>query len=708
MTHRFATYVCLFFWVGLSFLIGGSSTTAAASGLDGPDPVVPISRYLTDDGALHVEPGRQVALDPSGYRMVLGANGGPRFVKAAAATAEPGDDPWSAQFSLPGAELSQSAVETVVVDGSDVFVGGSFDQFERLIAASIVRWDGSSWSALGGPGDVFGDNGVSKGTAEKGIVHAITVTADYVYVGGDFTQVNSGSMEQDAPGLARWDRSANTWEPLDDLCNVPTYLGADSCFNNDVGPIIRALTTDGTDLFVGGSFDAADNDGTRIRVSNLAKWSLSTQTWSPLLGSGPPDQNADNGTDQPVYALLLDGTDLFVGGEFFEVYEPGSTGRVITFACSVVRFDLSALSWTPLGGPGANDPSSAECDNGTDGLQGDVYALAGTADQLYIGGRFAEVHEGGTTIAAENVAQWDGSNWQVLGTASGNGVDASVDALLLDGTDLYLSGNFDRAFDGGTTVRPQYVARWDGSAWQTLGGTSSLDNGLSSRIRDLAKDGTGRIWAVGAREACDTQRCRLVFGVARWTGSGWLGPPSGTTHAGFSNLGNSRVNAIVVDGTDVYVGGQLSRLLDPSGTTLYVGGVARWTGSSWELFGGPGESEGTRDNGVDGVVHALLVQNGDLYVGGDFNEAIASGTSIEANNVVRWDGAQWVSLGGQGTNLRNNGVLGTVLALENYDGAVHVAGTFRRAYTNSGEVQANRIVRWTGSSWIRLVGRGIR
>jgi hypothetical protein len=670
---------------------------------EAPDPPEPLSAYLTPDGRLSVDRETAVALDPHGYRLVLAADGAPRFVPAASPKA--GDDPWSPQFSVPGTFLGNAIVDVVVVDGTEVFVGGRFDQFDRLVAASVVRWDGSTWSALGGPGDAFSDNGVSDGT-ETGRVHALAVTADHVYVGGEFTQVNSGATAQGAPGLARWDRSANTWEPLDDLCNVSTYSGGDSCFANDAGALIYALATDGTDLFVGGEFDAADNDGTRIRVSNLAAWSLSTQTWRPLLGTGDPDSNADNGTDQPVYALLLDGTDLFVGGEFFETYRPGSPDRGITFACSVVRFDLSAQTWNPLGGPGANNPDNAECDNGTRGKFGDVYALAGDAGRLYVGGDFAVMHEGATRIDADNVAAWTGSAWEVLGDATGNGVDAPVNALLLDGTDLYLAGRFDRAFDGSATVRPQNVARWDGSAWRTLGGTSSLENGLSSTARGLARDADGRIWAVGAREACTSQGCRLVYGAGRWDGSTWLGPPTGTSHAGITNL-NVPINAVVVDGSDVYVAGGINRLITPSGETLYPGGVAKWTGSTWELFGGPGTSSGLPDNGiVGGVANAIVVDGTDVYIGGAFDEVTSNGTTIEANNVAKWDGSQWVSLGGQGSNARNNGVSAAVHALTFYDGALHVGGEFRRAYTNTSEVDATRIVRWTGAAWQTLGGPG--
>ena len=665
-----------------------------------------MSAYLNPDGSLSVKTGTTVTLDPAGYRMVLGEDGAPRFVP----TEEPraGDDPWSPQFSVPGTYLGNAIIHTVVADGNEVFVGGRFDQFDRLLAASVVRWDGSSWTALGGPGAAFSDNGVSDDAGARATVFTLLPTTDYLYVGGDFTQVRSGSTTQAAPGLARWDRTANTWEPIADLCNVPTYFDGESCFSNDTGARIRALATDGTDLFVGGSFDAADNDGTRVRVPNLAAWSLSTETWRPLLGTGDPDSNADNGTDQPVYALLLDGTDLFVGGEFFETYRPGSPDPDTIFACSVVRFDLSAQTWNPLGGPGANDPDNAECDNGTRGNLGDVYALAGDASRLYVGGDFAVMHEGATRIDAENVAAWNGSSssWEVLGDATGNGVDAPVDALLVDGTDLYLAGNFDRAFDGSTTVRPQYVARWDGSAWQTLGGSSSLENGLSSTTRGLARDADGRIWAVGAVEACTSQGCRLVYGAGRWDGSNWLGPPTGNTHAGITNL-NVPINAVVVDGSEVYVGGGINELVTPNGEVLYPGGVAKWTGSTWEVFGGPGASSGLPDNGiVGGVANAIVIDGTDVYIGGDFDEVTSNGTTIEANNVAKWDGAQWVSLGGQGSNARNNGVSDAVHVLAFYEGALHVGGEFRRAYTNTSELDATRIARWTGSNWQTLGGPG--
>jgi hypothetical protein len=83
-----------------------------------------------------------------------------------------------------------------------------------------------------------------------------------------------------------------------------------------------------------------------------------------------------------------------------------------------------------------------------------------------------------------------------------------------------------------------------------------------------------------------------------------------------------------------------------------------------------------------------------LFVGGDFPKA---GTQDPANNVAKWDGTTWTTLGG-GTN-------GPVDSMTVYDdgsgSALYVGGSF----TVAGGVAANRIARWNGSSW-SAVGSG--
>jgi len=74
--------------------------------------------------------------------------------------------------------------------GSDLYVGGSFTSAGSVSTRGIVRWDGSSWNALGG--------GLARGS-----VQAIAVMGSTVFVAGNFDSVDGGRLV--ASGVAAWE-----------------------------------------------------------------------------------------------------------------------------------------------------------------------------------------------------------------------------------------------------------------------------------------------------------------------------------------------------------------------------------------------------------------------------------------------------------------------------------------------------------------------
>ena len=81
----------------------------------------------------------------------------------------------------------------------------------------------------------------------------------------------------------------------------------------------------------------------------------------------------------------------------------------------------------------------------------------------------------------------------------------------------------------------------------------------------------------------------------------------------------------------------------------------------------------------------MIEYNGDLYVGGSFGVA----GSIPCNNVARWDGTQWDSLG--------RGVNGSIwsMTVDTANGYLYVGGNFDTAGTTT----AIKVARWDGSQW---------
>ena len=128
---------------------------------------------------------------------------------------------------------------------------------------------------------------------------------------------------------------------------------------------------------------------------------------------------------------------------------------------------------------------------------------------------------------------------------------------------------------------------------------------------------------------------------------------------------------------------------------LYVGGwfyqagnvtannMARWTGWNWD-------SVGSGLTGGENNVDAMCVYNGKLYVGGAFFSA----EGLPANNIAVWDGNHWDTVG-RGLKYCGGGGLGWADAMCVYNGKLYVAG----AFCHAGGISANNSACWDGAKW---------
>jgi len=113
--------------------------------------------------------------------------------------------------------------------------------------------------------------------------------------------------------------------------------------------------------------------------------------------------------------------------------------------------------------------------------------------------------------------------------------------------------------------------------------------------------------------------------------------------------------------------------------------VARWNGSSWATLGA--------GIGVDAftAVYGLAVYNNELIAGGAFRSAGGQ----PADYIARWNGSGWAPLGsGMGPNCTEPWCM-SVGALAVYNNELIAGGSF----TTAGGQPANYIARWNGSSW---------
>ncbi|HVR36845.1 MAG TPA: Ig-like domain-containing protein, partial [Methylomirabilota bacterium] len=241
------------------------------------------------------------------------------------------------------------------------------------------------------------------------------------------------------------------------------------------------------------------------------------------------------------YVILRDEEDLYVGGSFSQA------GGVN--AANVARWD--GTQWWPLG----------------DGLSGgSVRALAIFEGQLIAGGTFTTA--GGSPVGY--IAAFDGSNWSALG----DGVSASspseqnppVRAMEVWDGKLVVGG----AFDGAGGVMSSNVAVWDGIEWSSLG--SDGGNGVDGPVRKFQVDAAGDLAVGGAFRVAGGQSNAFL---ARWDGTQWDTYGDGL----YFNNNGGRVDRVLREGNDLYALGIFTTDDQPDPPTRYL--LARWDGSAW-------------------------------------------------------------------------------------------------------------------------------
>jgi hypothetical protein len=91
------------------------------------------------------------------------------------------------------------------------------------------------------------------------------------------------------------------------------------------------------------------------------------------------------------------------------------------------------------------------------GANGDVNAIGVDGINLYIAGNFTMVGN----VEANKIAQWNGSAWSALG----DGLGAEVNALAMNGSNVIAGGFFTKA----GSVPANRIAQWNGSSWSAMG-----------------------------------------------------------------------------------------------------------------------------------------------------------------------------------------------------------------------------------------------
>ncbi len=611
-----------------------------------------------------------------------------------------------------------------------LYACGNFTAIDGTAASRIAKWDGASWNALG--------SGLGNGAARSMVVFDSDGGGPglpALFVGGAFTTAGGGSANY----IAKWD--GNSWTPLD------------SGMNGDVKCLAQIPIGALAGLYAGGSFTTAGG----TTVNRIARWDGTT--WSALAGGLPQNvtsltvMDGQNGEEliagcsfdagcscARVYrwdglawtampqTLSNEITSLFVfdSGNGAELYAGGAFNFVPALIRNIVRWDITTQNWIVVAGGvyfsgtggsvaamcshdfgegpvlfAAGDFNTADdfaaqdiaCYNGTDwaplgnGVSGGsilafTASMVGGQRSIFAGGTFTMA---GGLQTVPRIAKWDGWRWHKLSSGTITGTSPFVSAILefdadADGPEapkLICGGGFTGI--GGLSVIS--IAAFDGTSWSTLGGSGTSASGT---VQDLAiwdLDGPGgnppELYVGGSFTTIGGVSANQI---ARWNGATWSALGTGT---------GSTINALAVyndgNGEALYAGG---------GFTTAGGGsanrIAKWNGTSWSALG----------SGVNNTVQALTVFDdgggAKLCVGGQFTTAGGN----TANRIAQWNGSTWSAV----TTGMNNTI--NALAVFDPDGAGSVPASLHAggAFTTADGMTANRIARFTGSTWADLDG----
>lgn len=342
-----------------------------------------------------------------------------------------------------------------------------------------------------------------------------------------------------------------------------------------------------------------------------------TGVWSAL-GSG-------TGTGE-VRAIAIgpDGT-VYVGGTF------ASMGGVANTS-AIARWNPVTETWSAMS-------------TGMTGGAPQVLAIAVAPNgDVYAGGGFTDAGGSG----ADNIARWDGSAWNVVGSATA--VNSTVNAIAISSTGIVVIGGLFTNVAG--IAAADYIAQWDGSAWAAVGGGFPLGSVVSTLA--YGQDGTLYIGGSFANVGGDPN----ADGIAQWDGSAYSGLSTGAA------LGVN-VIAIARNGL-VYAGGPFTTIGGVSANRIAV-----WNGVGWAPIG----------TGVDNGVFAIAFDpSGALTAGGDFT--IAGGVTLP-DDIARWNGGAWTAIDVNLPGTPRTWAIATAI-----DGTLYVGYDTRGTATASGVITA--------------------
>lgn len=469
-----------------------------------------------------------------------------------------------------------------------------------------------------------------------GPVHAIVDAGSTLYIGGDFTAVGprtgsgvgldttGGNMDTEFPQVIGTVRVAisdgqepNGWYIAGEftrvgevnilqLAHILSNKTVDTAFIPVPGLLdgsINALVLDGTILYVGGDFTSFSGFGLSGVVAIDTELQALELVWRPAPASGD-----ERGT---VDAMVVSGSTLYIAGDFTTIGGESRAGlAAVEVAGSADATGAADGTWDPNPGSGT------------------VHSMIISGSSLYVGGAFNSI--GGQTrsrLAVIDLAGGDNAG-QADTTWNPTVTGTSVDGLLLSGSHLYVSGRFTGI--GGQVRNNIAVIDAAGSGDGTGRASATWNpNITATSVSTLTLDAANNRLYVGGDFARVGGLVRHHIAVVDAVGGG---DGSGNPDASWDPDANRLVLSLALssDGTRLYMGGMFNSL----------GGVIRNRIAAIDKTTGM-PTDWNPD--ADDRVFCLVLSGNTLYAGGIFTHIggqvrnrIAA-LDVTTHNARAWD-----------------------------------------------------------------------
>ena len=510
------------------------------------------------------------------------------------------------------------SVLALAADDDHVYVGGDFEEIAGESRRSIAAFDRASGDLLS---QTEWEAEINDSFSNR--VDILTLHGDYLYLGGEFTEVNN-STRYHAAAVDRNDGSLSDW----DLGIHPT----DSS--------VTAMTIHDDVMYFGGRFDTVGDDDPPPPMGETSGAPQGNPT--QRMNSAAADVDTGEILDWHMDILPFSGSDIYdlyspvvldIGVSDGEVLLGGiMEATAVVEVGNLVAYDLDT---------GVADPDWAAT------VQGVVESITLDDDHLYLGGDIGFVDG----EAREGLAALYLSDGELVETWQPEIDDVIFDIadVQVHGDDVYISGRFD-SISGEAREGAAAVDRTDGtvSDWDP-----EIDDHNNTPVTMTIDD--DRVFLVGEfDEVGGENRTNIAAVEAGDDGDVITGWDPGD---GIETSRTSPEYSLTTDGDVLYVGGDIDEAdgqvrsefaafatddgeledWDPQAQSSGIRAMAfhddRIYAGSWRTIHGAGNG-GTRLAAIDtdgdfdtdwtpapnAAVNAIHISDGHVYVGGEFTQ----------------------------------------------------------------------------------------